>query len=230
MNDLNVYNDMEFKEKFLNTKIYQQLQNDFDVVCFNEKYNYDEVRGTPREWYGSRNRKTIFSAIPFYYIEYLTRHTPLKICDIGCGWNIFKKYIPNIVGLSGEPPNHIYYYGDEYGYVDDKYIQEHQAYFESAFSINALHYVHLTHLRKRVLDIVSMIKPDGRLFLSLNLSRMSEVDSNFNGWSLGDIESWVREQLDNMPFTYEVFEITFLKLKDDAMNGNIRMVIWNKIT
>jgi len=230
MNDLNVYNEEEFKKKFLNTETYQLLQNDFDIVCFGENYNYDDVRGTPREWYGNRNRKTIFSAIPFYYIEYLTRHNPLKIHDIGCGWNIFKKYIPNLIGLSGEPPGHPEYHGDECGYVNEQYIQEHQAYFESAFSINALHFVNLTHLRKQILNVTSMIKPDGRLFLSLNLSRMLGTDPNFNGWSLVDIDVWVREQLDNMPFTYEVLDITYLKKQDDWMNGNIRMVIWNKTT
>jgi hypothetical protein len=230
MNDLNTYNQKEFEKTFPKTEIYQQLTKDFDVVCFHENYNYDTVKGTPREWYGSKNKRTIFSVIPFYYIEFLTKHNPDKIYDIGCGWNIFKKYIPNIVGISGENVGSIDYYGDEHGFVDDVYIQEHQKYFESAFSINALHYVHLTNLRQHVINIVSMIKPNGRLFLSLNVARMLEIDSNFKGQHPEKIKTWLREQLDNMPFIYEVFEITYPHKQDDWMNGNIRMVIWNKIT
>ena len=228
--NLNVYHAGEFKQKFFKTEIYQQLKKDFDVVCFDENYSYDDVRGTPREWYGNKNRKTIFSAIPFYYIEYLTRHEPSEIYDIGCGWNIFKKYIPNLIGLSGETPDHVDYHGDDYGLVDAKYVQEHQRFFESAFSINALHFIRLTNLRQQILNIVSMIKPNGRLFLSLNLSRMLERDQNFYNQSLHDIDIWIREQLDNMPFIYEVLDITYFNNQDDWMNGNIRMVIWNKTT
>jgi hypothetical protein len=228
MNNLNPYNEDEFKKQFELTSIYSQIVKDFDITVFDENFNYEVQTGTVREWYGSRERRTIFSLVPFYYINYLTQHNPKKIYDIGCGWNIFKKYIPNIIGTSGETPDSIDYYGDEYGYVDKNYIKNHQGYFESAFSINALHFVHLTHIRQRVLDIVSMVAPGGRIFLSLNLCRMIEVDPNFDGWSMKDVDAWVRIQLDNMPFIYEVFELNFLERKDDFLNGNIRMVIWNK--
>lgn len=228
MNNLNPYNEKEFKGRFSTTEIYQRLVNDYDIVWFGENWLSDDARGTPREWYGNKGRRTIFSIIPFYYIEYLTKHNPSKIYDIGCGWNIFKKYIPNIIGISGEPQTDIDYHGDEYGFVDEKYIQDHQDYFESAFSINSLHFIHLTHLRKRVLDIVSMIAPNGRLFLALNLDMMLKLDFNFNGWSIDQVEVWIREQLDNMPFTYEVVDINFSHNRADWMNGNIRLVIWKK--
>ena len=202
MNNLNPYNEKEFKQKFLTTEIYQRLVDDYDIVWFGEDWLADDARGTPREWYGNKGRRTIFSTIPFYYIEYLTKHNPSKIYDIGCGWNIFKKYIPNIIGVSGELPTNIDYHGDEYGFVDDKYIQ--------------------------VLDIVSMIAPNGRLFLALNLNIMLSLDPNFNGWNINQVEAWIREQLDNMPFTYEVVDIDFSHNRADWMNGNIRLVIWKK--
>jgi hypothetical protein len=230
MNNLNPYNEVKFEQQFKLTNTYQQVVKDFDVICFSDNHNYEAIRGTPREWYGTKIRRSVFSLVPFYYISYLTQHNPTKIYDIGCGWNIFKKYIPNIIGIAGEKPDTMDYHGDEYGWVDERYIQDHQGYFESAFSINSLHFVHLTHIRQRVLDIVSMIAPGGRLFLSLNLARMIEVDPKFNGWSMQDVDTWVRNQLDNMPFTYEVFECTYFENKDEFLNGNIRMVIWNKTT
>jgi hypothetical protein len=230
MNNLNSYNEKEFEQKFSTTEIYQRLTNDFDIVCFGGNYNYDDFRGTPREWYGSNCRRTIFSAISFYYLEYLTRHNPSKIYDIGCGWNIFAKYIPNIIGLSGEPPDSINFHGDDHAFVNAQYIKKHQEYFESAFSINALHYVNLTTIRQRVLDIVSMITTGGRIFLAFNLNIMLQNDPNFYGWNIDKIETWIREQLDNMPFTYEVFDIDFSQKKDDWMNGNIRLLIWRKTT
>jgi hypothetical protein len=223
---------MEFEKKFKETEIYKKLINDYDVVTFDERYRYDDVKGTPRKWFGCNNRKTIFSAVPFYYIQYLTKHNPLTIHDIGCGWNIFKKYIPNIIGIAGENPEDTDYHGDIHGFVDCDYIQQHQNYFESVFSINALHFVHLSKIRQRILDIVSMISPGGRIFLSLNLARMIERDSNFSDWRSKDInfiEEWIRQQLNNMPFTYEVFDLN-LSNPDDWMDGNIRMVICNKIT
>ncbi len=225
MQNLNQYNPENFKKIFSQTDIYAKLINDFDFVTFDNTFNHHASRGTPREWYGNNKKKTIFSAVPFYYLEFLTRHNPSKIYDVGCGWNIFKKYIPNIIGIAGEPAGSPHFYGDEYGFVDVNYIKNHQEYFESMFSINSLHFFPLRYLRKTMLDILSMIKPDGRLFLALNFARMHEVDDTMRHMEINEIEHWMRtEVFENLPVEYEVFEIN-LDTYDQYMDGNIRMVM-----
>ncbi len=76
-----------------------------------------------------------------------------------------------------------------------------------------------------MLDILSMIKPDGRLFLALNFARMHEVDDTMRHMEINEIEHWMRtEVFENLPVEYEVFEIN-LDTYDQYMDGNIRMVM-----
>ena len=69
------------------------------------------------------------------------------------------------------------FYGDIHGIVDDDYIEQHQSYFESVFSICALHFQPIDQFCKIVRDFSSMVKPNGHGFLSVNLQRM--IDFSF---------------------------------------------------
>jgi hypothetical protein len=223
MNNINEYIKEEFFIKFKNSDIAINIEKDFDVLTWEKNFNYPNDL-TPRERFGNKNFVTSFSMVPFYYINYLLEKSPETIYDLGCGWNIFKKYIPNIVGIGAELPESTYYHADIPDIVDDDFICGHQDYFDSVFSINALHFTSLYNLRKVVSDFSSMIKKNGRGFLALNLMRMIErtdlkiLDNSF------DYDSYIREELSLLSHNYLVFDID-LTMKDDSMDGNIRLVI-----
>jgi hypothetical protein len=235
--NINSYNSEKFKAQFINDPIYVHLRQDFTNVLFD--WHFTPISTglkpdmTPRQMYGMGTTlflklhnfiETDFSAVPFYYLQFLTQSKPKNIHDIGCGWNIFKRYIPNIIGIGSETPGSPCFYADEFGYVDKTYVANHQSYFECAFSICALHFVPLSQLRQTVCDFVSMIQPSGMGFLSLNLARMVERDQQFQNYPIEILETYVRTELWDLPCELLVFDLDF-SLADNGMDGNIRLVI-----
>ncbi len=216
--DISKYNQIKFEEEFKKSNLYQILKQDFGILGFDYHYSHNS-NSTPRQSEGDQNRKTKFSVVPFYYLKFLTEANPSEIYDLGCGWNIFKKYIPNIIGIGAEETQDTFF-GDIHDIVDNDYIKHHQNYFESVFSINALHFYPLSKIRQRVLDFASMIKDNGFGFLALNCQRMIEA----NDITINNIEQYVRTELDNLPFKLKVFEVD-LTMLDNGMDGNIRIVI-----
>jgi hypothetical protein len=168
----------------------------------------------------------------FYYLKFLTEKNPKNIYDLGCGWNFFKRYIPNIIGIGAEDNGSGCFYGDLYDKFNDTFVGKHQNYFESIFSINALHFSPLENLKKIILDFVSIIKPGGRGFLSLNLQRMKEhSEHKFDHFSVLDFDQYVRDQLVEIPVKYLCIDIDFEDHPkslysgiDESMDGNIRLV------
>lgn len=221
--NINPYNQEIFESEFKKTELYNQLLKEYNDITFAHHqpiyFNSIQRTQTPRQYCS----KSLFSAVPFYYINYLTQQNPEEIYDLGCGYNIFKKYIPNIIGIGAENPASDHFYADIHDYVDDDFIKGHQNYYESVFSINALHYIPLTHLRQVVVDFMSMIKPNGMGFLALNLQRMIDRDETFKNSSEEELEIYIREQLYNVPAEYKVFDVNLESL-DNYMDGNIRLV------
>lgn len=218
--NINAYNEAEFAKEFRYSEIYEQLVEDFDVVTF--KKNFDPFK-TPRQEYGER-RKTIFTACIFYYIEYLTRHNPTKIYDLGCGWNIFKRYIPGVIGVAGEPESCSNYYGDVNDYIDDDFILQHKDYYESVMCLGTLNFLPLENFRSIVQGFVSMIKKDGHGLLTLNIGPMIErSQGGFKGYSAEQYETWIRNELENIDCEFEVVDVD-LTVLSEMMNGNVRLV------
>jgi hypothetical protein len=231
MKNINEYHEEEFFKKFKNSDITSNIEKDFDLLSWkkNFKWPHNETGITPREMIGDINHKphrskTWMSMVPYYYLNYLLEKSPESIYDLGCGWNIFKKYIPNIIGVGAEPIESEYYYGDIHDVVDDDFIKGHHEYFDSVFSINSLHFTSLTNIRKVVLDFSSMIKKNGRGFLALNLMRMIEGTETGIVNPLFNYDFFIRQELGSVPFTYLVFDVD-LNERDDSMDGNIRLVI-----
>ena len=220
MSSIEPYNAEKFKLSFKKTPIYNKLIEEFKIVEFDKHWLANECRtATPRERLG-RIAKT--TAIPFYFLEWLNEINSEKIYDLGCGWNIFKKYYNNIIGVdTPQNPNDQFFYADLHDFVDDDYIQGHQSYFDAVFSICALHFIPLSSLRKRVMDFESMIKPQGRGWLSLNAMRMIETDEKFKNTDMLDIENYCKEQLANLPNSVMVsVDLTVL---DESIDGNIHI-------
>jgi hypothetical protein len=214
---------MDFQSEFKNHVIYQNLLEDYDELIFDWAWHdlHWNSSITPRKF----SATTRFSAVPFYYLKFLTDQNPENIYDLGCGWNIFKKYIPNIIGVGPEDPGGPAFHADIYDFIDDAYVGHHQNYFESIFSINALHFHPLSSLPKIVNDFFSMVQPGGRGFLALNLQRMLDRDPIARTLSFEDIQKFVYTSVtDQHPnLDYQVIDID-LSVRDEYMNGNIRLV------
>ena len=220
--NINPYNEEEFKEQFTKSSLYLRLLNDFEELIWNYHCDPFDI-GTPRQHLGDKNlRKTMFSVSIFYYLNFLTEKNPKEIYDLGCGWNIFKKYIPAVIGVGAETPDGEDFFGDIHDFVDDDYIKGHQNYFESVFSICALHFVPMSEIRKRVLDFASMVKPSGRGLITFNAQRLLDRDPNITIRG-NELELWIRQQLSNLPFNILQFDIDLRKI-NNGMNGNIRLI------
>jgi hypothetical protein len=226
------YDPNDWEVTFKKSNLYKQLVKEYDVVYFDRQDFFESIAiregitPTPRHR-AATTTQTYFSAIPFYYIEWLQEINPEKIYDLGCGWNIFKKYYPNIIGVGAEIPQGSGFNADIHDRVDDDYIRGHQEYFESVFSICALHYIPLNEIKKCVSNFASMIKPGGRGWLSLNVARMLERDPFLGDGDTIFIENYCKEQLATVP-SLVLLEID-LTVMNEYIDGNIQIQI-NKET
>ena len=215
-----------WKTNFKNTNRYNQLKEDFDNLHFHKEWNaldhYSKITypSTPRQDFA---RHGIFSVIPFYYIDWLAQSNPREIYDLGCGWNVFKKYYPNIVGV--DPDNS---HADIHCGVNSSYVREHEEYFESVFSINALHFIPLSSIRKRVENFASMIKPGGRGWLAMNAMRMLERDTeSFKDKDKTFIQQYIEDQVTSLS-SIQSLDID-LSILDEYLDGNIQIIFTKKL-
>lgn len=230
MLNINPYDADQFHADFVETDLYQRLSADFTVLDF-EKYSDIYRQITPRQFLGD-STISVFSVVPFYYLQPLLNHAPSKIYDLGCGWNVFKRYIPMIQGVGAEDPNGHWFYADEYGFVDDIYMRQHAAAFESVFSINALHFVPIHDMMDQLRGFCSMIKPGGRGFITLNIQRMLDRTSEqdlvkmFGTTRPGSTvcDSYIRQQIQDLPVQWLILDVDFTRSLNDVINGNIRLV------
>lgn len=226
MHNLNEYNQEEFEQQFSNTELGQAVAKDFELLVWDKHLVTELLYTTPRQILGTK----IGSMASFYYINKLLENNPESIHDIGCGWNMFKKYIPNIIGISPDNPDNAWY-GDEFDFFDFDFVSNHQEYYESAMAICSLHYVPLSSLRDRVLGFISIIKDGGRGFISLDADTMIKRESPENlidtfgseEPSAELLDQYIREQLTDLPANVLIFDIDTAEDKDE-LDGNIRIV------
>jgi hypothetical protein len=233
MNNLNDYSISQCQEYCKQLSFYQNLERDFDILSWNKLWvDIYQIATTPRENYGKKHifpERSVFSMVPFFYLKPLLEKNSKIIYDLGAGWNIFKKYIPNIVGIS--PTHNNDNYSDIHDIVDAEFVCGHQNYFESVFSINALHFRPLTDLKAVIQEFASMVAPGGRGFLALNIMRMIERTSiESTKKVLGTISptnkeysEYTRKVLSDIDLNYLIIDID-LTVMDEPMDGNIRIV------
>jgi hypothetical protein len=248
LENINSYDEKKFKQKFESSSLYEKVYQDHDLILYQDNLDIFEYKNilkpipdsnlfvkkdfciTPRRWLSL----SLFDAVAFYYLKYLTDLNPSKIYDIGCGSNVFKKYIPNIIGVDISDAkntwikNTIDVYDDSL--LDNSFYQKNFEKFESAFSICSMHFYSLLDIRKRVLQFSSLISKGGRGYLSLNAARMLENSmnveeiTNISESSINKVDLFIRKQLYNLPFKIEVFDCVVKKQFDNYLNGNIRIV------
>jgi len=182
--NVNTYDIDAFKSSFIKTDLYKAIAKDYQYLHW-EKF-FDPMQ--PNAFHlatKSKHRKrwpNEYSLTPFYYLNFLLEKNPTTIYDLGCGDNSFKKYIPNIIGI--DPDNSLENragipYVDIVDTIDQSFIDSHQNYFESVFSITALHFYPNIDMKKIVNDFISMVKPGGRGYISLNVGHiLNNIDKH----------------------------------------------------
>lgn len=171
-----------FEKEFLATDIGKQILSEYThVTCSNESWPSVVVAAarwdmTPRQLTSDpfltlKDPKfSTFSIVPFFYINQLLEKNPKEIIDIGCGWNIFKKYFPIITGIDCIDP-----YADIKDKYDSNFISQHEQQFESIMSINLSWHMgpngeatNLLNLTDHVVQFSRLLAPGGRCFLSIS--------------------------------------------------------------
>jgi len=221
-----MYNPEQFELKFKSTELYTRLKAEFDVLIFDKHFSpaiasLEQV--TPRKMWGDKATKTYLSMLPFYYIDILMQKQPKEIYDLGCGWNLFKRYFP-VIGVGAEDINDKVKFWDLHDFVDDEFIAGHQNYYNSVFSICALHFHPLSSIRKVVCDFYSIIAPGGRGWLSLNSQRMVERDRKFYSSSSSEVQEYINTQFKDLPGKILEQDVDIIGSRDEGMDGNIQIV------
>lgn len=219
MHNLNVYNVDAFQSWFSKTQLYLQMQNDFDILTWDtDLSSFMLPEMTPRQYRGTR----IFSMVPFYYINQLGMDS--KIYDVGCGWNVYKKYLPNITGIAGEHKNSTYYYGDKHGLVDDQYVENNMHQFDNIMSMNALHFIPLSSFAHRIRQIKKITKPGGKIFIMMNVCQMIALESSE---LKNHAAEYIRREMDQFANEVGCFELDDTKVGQNLSEGTLRFVMQN---
>lgn len=226
MRNLNEYNQEEFEEQFADSEIANQIKKDFDILVW-DKHLPKHVYATERQFIGSR----VCTMSSFYYINKLLEKNPDRIFDFGCGWNLFKKYIPIVVGISPENPEDEYtYYGDHYDFFDGDFAKNHQSHYDAVMAICSLNYRPLTELKDTIDQFISMVKPGGRGYVALDTTPMVFredpliLDNLFGTTTptVHEIEDYIRDQLGSLTCNYLIFD--FDGEVEDPYDGNARIL------
>lgn len=201
-----------------------------DRFLFN-KYlpeKWHKQNSTPRE-------QMIHPAVPmcsFYYINYLIRENVDYIADIGCGINFFKDVLPiRVHGIDGIGDY------DEQNLFDEHFVKNHENFYDSAISIDALHFIPITKFKNRVMEFYKVIKPGGRAYLAMNAARLIDftdknvLNSIFENTRYGrdrpqdkELNDYILAELKTLPINFLVVDCIIDEIYDEFMDGNIRLV------
>lgn len=231
MNNINEYNRDEFQTEFIQTEMYAAIEKDFDLLVWDKHLSQHLTFTTPREILGHR----IGSLTSFYYINKLLEKNPENIYDIGCGWNMFKKYIPNVVGISPDSPDTtLNWPADDFDFFDYDFVANHQNQYDAVMAICSLNYVPLSTIRDRVIGFISIVKEGGRGYIALDPRPMLDRESPeylFDLFGTEEpstevIDQYIREQLTDLPCNILIFDVDSTD-ETDELDGLIRIVFEN---
>ena len=217
MNNLNAYNSKSFQKIFKTADLAKQLEQDFDLLTWETDLSTFKLSGmTPREFRGRR----IFSMVPFYYILQLGLES--KIYDIGCGWNIYKKYLPNLIGIDIKYPESTYFYADQIGFVDDQFVEQNTEKFENVMTMNALHFIPLSQFCNRINQVRQLVKPGGKIFIMMNVCHMINAESTTIKNNACD---YIRNQIEIFKNELLCFELDDNSVNENMSEGTLRLVL-----
>jgi len=234
----------KFEAEFLQTDIGKQIVKDFDhVTC--SAYNMPSIifmrhkfSATCRELLGSNDLAvkkpvTLVSIVTFYYLQFLQEINPSKIYDIGCGWNLWKRYIPKIHGVDCNGP-----YADEIAYYNKEWVDKHAGTLEAAFTVNMdvglKDNVPCTfdNMSEQILEFARLIRPGGRGYISLAVWSLYKStnpnwyrDNNCNPYDPESIRQKTKEIILKLPLDIICLDCEFDIFKNiPAHDGELRLV------
>jgi hypothetical protein len=119
MENIRPYNENEFISVFKTTEVYKKLKLNYtdDQLIWNKFFDLGKKSIRTDDTTPRASHSKEFSAAVFYYLLPLLEKNPKKIYDLGCGKNMFKPYLPNIIGIGAELPD---YYSIPYTYKQVK--------------------------------------------------------------------------------------------------------------
>jgi len=174
----------------------------------------------------------ILDTVPYYYIKFLLEQHPKIILDLGCGENIFKTFIPGIVGMDSHDLSNY----DIKDFFDEDYTCGHQQAFDAIISINSIHFAPVTEITQRLKWVASMIRPGNRGFVATSLetwlmytdaATIKKLFGEFPDYDL--VIEYVNHQIINTGLDFIVVDWPILHVTNqsgirDTLNGNIRLV------
>jgi len=158
----------QFSQEFSKSEIFQRLASDHSTLYV----EVQDIPGLQRDSSYKPARTVLLDqgicvTSIFYYIDLLLEINPKIILDVGCGDNILKKYVPEIVGLDPMCAA-----ADIHGYFDDKFVQQHTGEYDCAMAVLSINKVSLLEFRNRINQFGKIIKPGGRGYISFSLGRL----------------------------------------------------------
>lgn len=217
LENINPYNEAEFRARFKDSDLYSRLEQDFDLITWKTDQLTFAIEGmTPRQFRGMR----IFSAVPFYYLSMIGFDS--VVYDIGCGWNVYKRYLPNLIGISADYPKSEWYYGDEYGFFDHQYVRDNPQRFDNVVAMNSLHTIPLQDLQSRFTQLLDVTKPGGKIFVMMNVCHCIMMKSNI---IKDDVVAYIRTQMDIFKDRIICFELDDRNINLNMSEGTLRAVL-----
>ena len=251
VSDFKKINYQQFFDHFLTTDLGQKILSDYNALTCNSNSRMsmhtisERFSITPRQLLGDPNLTTLpqpkfneFSVVPFYYIEILNEKQPTKIFDLGCGWNIFKKYYPNIIGLDLDSA-----YADIHKPYSLDFVNLCQNKLEAIISINMTSELandgtqtNLENITQHIQYFGQLLKPGGRAYLGLNSSTIIRntpkqwfVDQKILISDFDQLDKLVEQKILATGFDIIALDVeTDVLFRSHSHDGDIRMVFERK--
>ena len=232
----NVCQKNEWLTKFSTVGAYQSIAEHYDTVIASY-HDMTLLRAALHHTVYEVSRKfteeyRILDIVPYYYIQFLLTDNPKTILDLGCGFNIFKPYIPGIVGLDPDSNST----ADIYDFFDEDFSQGHHHWYDAVISINAIHFSPINTITERIKYVANIIKPGGSAFVSFNLETwLMHTDKttiqNLFGTvpNFEEVVNYINDQILATGLEFVVVDWPVIHYSEhstvrDDLNGNIRLV------
>jgi hypothetical protein len=210
MIDIESWKETFVTDEFLNkARLYLTKLSDGELSTTTK---FEKISWTPRELQLQKH-KTI-SLIPFYYIDYILKHSSSdKLFDIGCGFNFFKNFY-NVTGFDNTEE------ADIQCLFDESFVEQYENKLDNAIAINSLHFVELTNIRERILEFYRVIKSDGYGYLTFNMTKLltDAPDTDIN-WAFEYAKKEIEKT--NIDFLSVYIDNTIV---NEYIDGNIRLL------
>jgi hypothetical protein len=241
----------KFLADFLLTDTGKAIQHDFDEVVCSQGYSpllelKRKAGLTFREMYGKKDYvmvgPTSISITTLYYLQFLLETSPTAIHDIGCGWNIWKRYYPQIVGIDFDSK-----FADISDKFNDDFINRHREQLESVMSVNMylglkednnntygflVEPITFENYIDQIIYFAQILKPGGRAYVSQNklgflkYTRQEWFDKyNVSKYNYSALSKILLDDLkENFPYKILSFDCELDILDSMTFDGCVRLV------